>query len=183
MQNNCACAVEERGSHAARTLRRTVLGVTWNALMVCNELQAGIGRSNIQYFNIGIVIVGICMVEPGPCDQIGKGCCNNSVTGVNYCSSEVEPLTCNTITKGDDPATCETCGGANEPCCFPSWLDASTAAPRDLATAYPACRSDEMACMLDAGSADFYGQCGIRSSRDQLLRSHRERICSWTYSL
>eukprot|EP00892_Ulva_mutabilis_P007136 jgi/Ulvmu1/4795/UM020_0080.1 len=102
---------------------------------------------------------GVCIVVPGPCDQIGKACCYNSASEVNYCSSDMDRLTCNLLTEGDSPAQCETCGGATQPCCFPSSTDATVATSYDLATAFPACHSEAQACMLDAGSADYFGMC------------------------
>ena len=100
------------------------------------------------------------MVVSGPCDQLGKACCYNSASGVHYCSSDADRLTCNILTEGDESTKCEACGGASEPCCFRSSADATTAASRDLATAFPACQSEAQACMLDAGSADYFGMCG-----------------------
>lgn len=125
---------------------------------------------------------GVCMVAPGPCDQIGKACCSNSASNVQYCSSEVDRLTCNVLVEGEDTAKCEHCGGANEPCCFPNSVDANSAAARDLAGAFPACQSDEQACMLDAGSADFFGKCGALFPRNGHSWWQNPKISGWMAS-
>lgn len=103
---------------------------------------------------------GVCIAVSGPCDQLGTGCCSNTASGAQYCSSDAERLTCNVITEGNNTALCELCGGASQPCCFPSFTDATIATSRDLATAFPACQSKAHACMLDPASADYFGMCG-----------------------
>ena len=53
-------------------------------------------------------------------------------------------------------------GSASQPCCVPSPADAATATSRDMATttAFPACQREVHACVLDPGSADYFGTCG-----------------------
>lgn len=148
-------------NHAARTLNQCLaLAATWNALTVWPRYDCDTILLQKVSLHIYDHHTGVCMIVPGPCDQIGKGCCIHSGTGVNYCSSASNPLTCNVLPEGDAPVQCETCGGPGEPCCFPSTIDVNSAAARDLATAYPACHSTGQACMMDAGSADLYGRCG-----------------------
>jgi hypothetical protein len=97
---------------------------------------------------------------PGPCDEFQKGCCLNIATEVRYCAqSEGEQLSCNMAPVGDEfSLRCQYCGQKDQPCCFPSSLDAEIAKPWDIAMAPPACRSADLACMLDRGSADHFAK-------------------------
>jgi hypothetical protein len=100
------------------------------------------------------------MTVPGPCDQLEKGCCFNSASGVHYCSqTDTGRLSCNVAPEGEEfGLRCEGCGGENEPCCFGSNADAKRATPSDLATSFPACNGENLACMLDEGSANQFGK-------------------------
>lgn len=111
---------------------------------------------------------GVCVMTPGPCDQNQKGCCVNTATGARYCATRDEGrLACDIASEqdGDSGLSCEYCGYENQPCCFPSSLDAQIATPWEVAMTPSICAeqaADTLGCMLDQGSADHFNRCDMR---------------------
>jgi hypothetical protein len=110
---------------------------------------------------------GVCVMAPGPCDQNQKGCCANIATGASYCATREDRLACDIAAAqdGESSLKCEYCGAANQPCCFPSSMDARTASSWEIASVPSPCTSadatEPLACVFDKGSADYFNRCEI----------------------
>ena len=101
------------------------------------------------------------MTQPGPCDTVGKGCCDNEATGSHYCTTPgADRLTCDVTPDGDSIGLlCTSCGGQSEPCCLSSSADVMVATPSDLALGPQMCNEEGLGCMIDAGNANSFGKC------------------------